>query len=183
MHISLEVVCLALQAMLKPGGTGATSLPTHSRAALNSACSLLLDAKKLAHKLEYAKEGDGQERLFLSAVVEEIEELEPGASLLIPITLGGVPLLLIVARGLDAERDMCAFTIVSCSVAGMAHHRVAAAPPKIKYESSLSLRRIPIARLLDGAFWSVLWTAVTNSGSRRCLVALAFSRVPPRVCS
>ena len=163
MHISLEVVCLALQAMLKPGGTAATCLPNRERAALNSACALLLDAKKLAHKLQYALEGDGQERLFLGAVVEEIEELEPGASMLVPIHLGGVPLLLVIARGLDDEVESCTLTVVSCSVSGVAHHRAAAAPPKIKYETCLSLRKISLSRLLDGAFWSVLWFSVQGS--------------------
>ena len=56
--------------MLHESRGAACALPHASRAALHSANSLLLDAKKLAHKFVHAQ-GGGQERLYLSAVQRE----------------------------------------------------------------------------------------------------------------
>ena len=66
LHVSLEVVVLTLQRMLSAGGTAA-ALPHQQRSALNSACALLDDAKKLAHKLGHAMAHPGQQRMYLSA--------------------------------------------------------------------------------------------------------------------
>ena len=61
LHVSLEVLCLTVREMLKADGAAA-SLPPAERAALNSACSLLLDAKKLAHKFICTRRGGSNPR-------------------------------------------------------------------------------------------------------------------------
>ena len=169
-HISLEVVCLALGEMLRNAGAAA-SLPHASRAALNSARVLLLDAKKLAHTFVKAMEA-GQDRLFVAAVQRDLRGLEPGATMLLPCDVG-VPLIFVVRRGLDDERERCTLTVVSCKADKMAHHRAAAEPPKIKFETCLELRRVKHSRLLDGAFWMVLWYAAraAMSGSNDLRIA------------
>jgi hypothetical protein len=72
--------------MLKSHGT-AVDLPHAARAALNTASSLLLDAKKLAHKFYHAREGS-QERTYVAAATQDIKDLEPGATLLVPCCAG-----------------------------------------------------------------------------------------------
>ena len=52
------------------------SLSHNARAALNSASALLKDCRTLAFKLEHARSGSGQERLFLR-VIEDVRDLEP----------------------------------------------------------------------------------------------------------
>ena len=160
MHVSLEVVCLAVNRMLKPDGTAA-ALTHRERAALNSANTLLVDAKKLAHKFAYAQEGSGQERLFLNTAIDDVEALDPGAALLIPCTISNTNLMFVVRRGLDDDDHLCTFTCVCCQLGsgGLGFHRAAAAPPKIKYETCLELRDVPLQRLTDGAFWAALWAA------------------------
>lgn len=62
-----QVLVLALQQMLQEGGTG-FSLPHKHKSALNTATSLLNDAKKVAHKLAHAMSHQGQQRIYLSRV-------------------------------------------------------------------------------------------------------------------
>ena len=70
LHISLEVVVLTLQRLLAEPHGAACSLPHAQRAALNTTCALLEDAKKLAHKLAHAMGHQGQQRMYLSKVLE-----------------------------------------------------------------------------------------------------------------
>lgn len=123
LHISLEVVALTLGRMLDPVGGTASGLGHETRAALNSASQLLLDAKKLAHKFVRAK-GDGQERLFLLSVAGDIGALEPGGTLLVPCEVGGVPLIFIVRRNSPPAEATCTFVAVSCKPSGLVHHEV-----------------------------------------------------------
>ena len=69
LHISLEVVVLTLQRLLAEPHGAACSLPHAQRAALNTTCTLLEDAKKLAHKLAHAMGHQGQQRMYLSKVL------------------------------------------------------------------------------------------------------------------
>ena len=123
LHISLEVVALTVSKMLEPVGGAASGLAHETRAALNSASQLFLDAKKLAHKFMRAK-GDGQDRLFLLAVASDIQALEPGGTLLVPCEVGGIPLIFIVRRNSPPAEETCTFVAVSCKAAGLSHHEV-----------------------------------------------------------
>ena len=132
------------------------------------------DGRQLAIALESG------ERLFTGAATSAIEELQPGESALIPFRMAnGAPIMFIVSRGVgDAKAaERCTFVCVNCDKGhSIAHHRAEAQPPKIKYETGLELRNIRMARLLDGAFWSTLWSAThfpphthakITAGSRR----------------
>ena len=81
LHVSLDVFNLVLGQMLDGGGT-ASALSHAARSALNGASALLKDVRTLAFKLEHAKSGAGQERLYLQAAVAAIRKLEPGATML-----------------------------------------------------------------------------------------------------
>ena len=76
-----QVFNLVLGQMLEPGGT-ASALSHTAKAALNGASALLKEVRTLAFKLEHAKSGAGQERLYLQAAVTAIRKLEPGATML-----------------------------------------------------------------------------------------------------
>ena len=92
LHISLEVVVLTLQRLLTEPHGAACSLPHAQRAALNTTCTLLEDAKKLAHKLAHAMGHQGQQRMYLSKALKALEALEPGGMLVLPCAVGGGPL-------------------------------------------------------------------------------------------
>ena len=164
MHVSLEVVVLALQQMCREGGAAAkdTILAHADCAALNATLSALGEGQRLAHKLAHASAHEGQQRMYLSRVRASLAALEPGGLLPIPCSVGGEPVFLLVHRGAgcdDAQR--CTLTVVSCDPEGgtLAYHRCSAAPPKIRYETCLELRAVPLARLLDEALWTVIWFA------------------------
>lgn len=148
LHISFEVVTLTLQRMLSDGGS-ASGLPHAQRAALNTVCSLLDDAKKLAHKLAHALSHQGQQRLYLSRVFKSLESLEPGGLVVIPCAVGESPFLFVIQRNATPLEDLCTLTLVSCDAEKLGHHRAAACPPKMKFETCLSLTRIQIKRLMD----------------------------------
>ena len=69
LHISLEVVVLALQRALRQGGA-AEALPHDERSAINSALAALQEAKRLAHKLAHAMEHEGQARTSPFPIVQ-----------------------------------------------------------------------------------------------------------------
>jgi hypothetical protein len=160
-HVSLEVVVLALQQMLREGGAAASMLAHSERAALNSALAALNEAKRLAHKLAHAAAHDGQQRMFLSRVLSSLEALEPGGLLPIPCNVGGAPIFLLVRRGAGGDSAQCTLAVVGCEAEGdaLGFHRSKAAPPKIRYETCLEIRGVPLSKLLDEALWCVIWFA------------------------
>ena len=160
-HVSLEVVVLAMGQMLRSGGPAESMLEHAERAALNGALASLVEAQRLAHKLAHALGHDGQQRMYLSRVKASIDALEPGGMLPIPCHVGGEPLFVLVRRGTGGESAVCTLAIVSCQPEGatLSYHRCEAAPPKIRYETSLELRNVSIDKLKDEALWTVIWFA------------------------
>ena len=166
MHVSLEVLVLSLQQICLEGGAGA-SLPHSLKAALNSATTLLNDAKKVAHKLAHSLAHQGQQRLYLSKVLKSLHALAPGETVLIPACCGGAPLMLVVRRSCSPNQAECTFTVVSCDSDKLEHHRSSAQPPKIKFQTCLELRAVSFERLQDEAFWGVLcFTATAGTDGR-----------------
>jgi nucleoredoxin len=160
MHVSLEVLTLTLDTMLKEGGTGA-DLPHGVRSALNTACAQLKDTRKLAHKLVHGKGGEGQERAFFRAVGQAIEDLEPGEVVLLPWD-GQGPLLFVVRRGAQPDHDTCTFTVVNPT--GSEYHQgTPTEGQKLKFRTCLELGNVPLAKLNDEAWWVTAWYAMTIS--------------------
>ena len=175
MHISLEVFVLALQRMLAHGGKASETLAHHERSALNTACSLLDDAKKVAHKLAHAASHAGQERLYLGKVLRALERLEPAASVVLPCLCGGNPILFVIQRYATPREGRCTFTVVSCDPDEIPHHRASAEPPKIKMQTALEIRDVSIAKLQDEAFWGVLWfAALSDDGGKLSALQLLY---------
>jgi thiol-disulfide isomerase/thioredoxin len=157
MHISIEVLTLTLDEMLKAGDL-ASKLSHTARSALNTACSQLKDTRKLAHKLAHARDGQGQERSFFSALAKAFDDLDPGCVMMVPYDNGDSPLLLIVRRGVHPYAFTCTFTVVNSTSRGSEFHPADGTnPPKIKYRTCLELGDVPVERLGDEAFWVVLW--------------------------
>ena len=160
LHVSLEVVVLVLEQMLRAGGVAEHLLPHADRASLNSVLAALGEGKKLAHKLAHASAADGQQRLYLSKVMGDLASLEPGGMLPIPCSIGGSPSFLLVRRGAGAEADVCTVAVVGCEAEALTYgHRCAAAPPKILYETCLELRNVKLSKLLDESLWVLVWYA------------------------
>ncbi|KAL3933815.1 MAG: hypothetical protein SGPRY_000113, partial [Prymnesium sp.] len=107
-----KVLVLALQRMMHEGGAGC-SLPHNVKACLNSATSLLNDAKKLAHQLSHSISHNWQQRPYLARVFKSLGSLEPGGTTLIPSCVGLSPLMFVVQRYLSPEQKKCTFTASS----------------------------------------------------------------------
>ena len=166
---------LALQRMLAHGGKASETLAHHERSALNTACSLLDDAKKVAHKLAHAASHAGQERLYLGKVLRALERLEPAASVVLPCLCGGNPILFVIQRYATPREGRCTFTVVSCDPDEIPHHRASAEPPKIKMQTALEIRDVSIAKLQDEAFWGVLWfAALSDDGGKLSALQLLY---------
>ena len=146
LSISLEVFVLTLQQMLAEQGTAAP-LPHAERAALNSACAVLDDAKKLAHKLAHAAANNGQQRLYLSKVFKSLQKLEPGGFLLLPVLVALQPIFFAVRRGLSPHQHLCTLAVISCEPEQIGHHRASAEPPKLKVQTCLELREVRMDKL------------------------------------
>ena len=156
MHVSIEVLTLALDEMLKPAGIG-QALPHATRSALNTACTQLKDCRKLAHKLAHARKGGGQERAFFSAVSKVFSELEPGGVLLLPWD-GESSILIVIRRGVLPAEHLCTLTVINPTVSGSKYHQADGdQPPKVKYQTCLELGDVPLEHLEDEAWWVVLW--------------------------
>ena len=151
----IQVLVLCLQRM--QDGVAVSALPHHQRAALNAATTALDNASKLAHKMVHAMEHSGQQRSYLTKMVDTVRAIEPGATVLLPCASGGMPILFAVKRDLPPDHDTCSFTVVNCDHRAMAFHRSSAQPPKMKLESALEFVGVPLARLADEAFWTVCW--------------------------
>ena len=165
LHVSLEVVVLALERLLSEGGVAALStIPHAERAALNSTLASLGEAKRLAHKLAHALTSDGQQRLYLGRVLNALSALEPGAMLPVPCAVGGQPVVLLVIRGSAASADTCTVVVVGCDAEELKAHRCEAHPPKIRFETCLELREVARTKLLDEALWAVVWFAGAGAG-------------------
>jgi nucleoredoxin len=164
MQVSLEVVVLAVEQMVRATGTAARMLSHADRSALNSILAALGEAKRLAHKLAHASSSD-QQRLYLSRVVASLEAQQPGEVLPIPFLVGGSATFLVVRRGVGAGSDVCTLAVVGCQAEDNVYgHRCEAVPPKIKYETCLELRGVKRTRLLDEALWVVIWFAGHGTG-------------------
>ena len=160
MHVSLEVVVLALEQMLREGGAAEAMLPHAERASLNSIRSALSEGRRLAHKLAHASSAEGQQRMYLTRVISGLTALEPGAALPVPCNVGGSATFVLVRRGSGADSDTCTVAVVGCEAELLNYgHRAEAAPPKIKYETCLELRGVKLSRLLDEALWVLVWFA------------------------
>jgi len=193
LHVSLDVFLLVLGNLVgRDGVASAHELPHKSKQALNRATALLKDCRSLAFKLAHAISGNGQERLFLQAAIEDVRKLEPGESKLFPATLEAaketrVNLLVCISRALSTEAgDTCTFTVLSADVAGLNHHRAQARPPKMRFRTALELRRVPMSRVLDGAFWSFLYTTMTlpwKERARKSPLALFYEVLLSFVCN
>ena len=165
LHISIEVLTLALDELLKEGGVGA-ELEHATRAALNTAGAQLRETRKLAHKLAHARKGGGQERAFFSAVSKALDELEPGGVLMLPWD-GEVPLLLVLRRGLTPEHELHRHRRQPVAE-GLRVPRVRRpGPPKLKFRTCLELGEVPLAKLADEAWWVVLWFGMGSTRRTR----------------
>ena len=165
MHVSLEVLTLAIDAMLSAGGLGA-DLEHTTRSALNTACAQLKEARKLSQILSHAQQGAGQDRAYFRAVAQALDELHAGGVLLLPwqcdseTDLPG-ELLLIIRRGHLPHDDTCTFTVVNPDRRAAAYHPAdGSQPPKLKYRTCLEVGGVPFERLGNEAWWVVLWYAM-----------------------
>ncbi len=88
--------------------------------------------------------------------------------------------MLIVRRAPTPREDRCDLTLISCDASTLAHHRARAEPPKIKFETCLRLTGVRLARLVDEAFWAVLWYAATcdEHGTRISPLKVCLVRLP-----
>ena len=185
MHVSLEVVVLALQQVLREGGSAEAMLPHSDRSALNSVLAALGEAKRLAYKLAHASSAEGQQRVYLSRVIGALSALEPGGVLPVPCNVSGASTFLLVRRGSGAESDRCTVAVVGCDAENRNHgHRFAAAPPKIRCETCLELRDVDRGRLLDEALWVIVsYAGAANDGklsARRIFYQVVLSYLSER---
>lgn len=156
MHISLEVITLVLDAMLRDSATEA-ALSHAARSALNMANTHLKDTRKLAHKLAAASRGQGQELSYFHAVSKAFGELDPGGVVLLPWD-GESPILLVIRRGAMPNHNTCTFTIVNPSITASEFHSAQATSScKIKFQTFLELGNIAFEKLADEAWWAMLW--------------------------
>ena len=164
LHVSLEVLLLALKRMQAADGVAA-GLPHTTLAALNATTYALDDCLSLALKLRRASGGNAV-HLFLRPVVTALANLPPGELMLIPLVIRNIPRLLVVRRAAAPNEAKCVLTICCSGPGGLSYNRNVAEPPKIRYQTSLEVRDVDFGRVCDEALWVGAWYASTKSGKR-----------------
>ena len=159
LSVSLEVMLLTLRRMQADDGVATKSLSHATLEALNSATDALDACCNLVYKKKHRLSD-----IYLRKVVGDIGALDPGELLLIPVEIRGTYRLLVVRRNVTPDEDTCSVTIVaSGDYHDLRYHQSAAAPPKVRYRTSLELHGVPFERLCDEALWVSLSYAEKGS--------------------
>ena len=159
LSVSLEVMLLTLRRMQADDGVATKSLSHATLEALNSATDALDACCNLVYKKKHRLSD-----IYLRKVVGDIGALDPGELLLIPVEIRGTYRLLVVRRNFTPDEDTCSVTIVaSGDYHDLRYHQSAAAPPKVRYRTSLELHGVPFERLCDEALWVSLSYAEKGS--------------------
>ncbi len=90
----------------------------------------------------------------------KLAALLPGGVLVVPHAIAGAPILFVIEK---AKGERAAFTIVNTDPELLAFHPARGEPPKIRYQTCLTLADVDFARIKDEAFWGLAyWVAVTS---------------------
>lgn len=99
---------------------------------------------------------------FLRKLKKNLNALNQGESMLLPLLVESSELLLLIER--TTER-VFRFVVIQTDVKGLKNHSVSASDsaPKIKYRTCLVLNGIPKKNALDDVFWVAVYNLAVNS--------------------
>lgn len=99
---------------------------------------------------------------FLRKLKKNLNGLNQGESMLLPLLVESSELLLLIER--TTER-VFRFVVIQTDVKGLKNHSVSASDsaPKIKYRTCLVLNGIPKKNALDDVFWVAVYNLAVNS--------------------
>lgn len=163
-----------------------------AKQAINALCQCMQDFKELARKFALV-ENSAQLVGFIKRFKRRLESLKEGEYVLVPSTINGQMLLFIVeyeagmtthasedkkhydAHTLtsmlrdDVTADQFRFSVVNTSpIRGLDWHLATAeTAPKIKYKTVLSVCNVRRAKMMDDAFWSMLFKLSVYGTAKR----------------
>jgi hypothetical protein len=183
--MSLPVVSKVLEAVLEPPEESPPlfaelwkefAFSTDELQALNKVSKVLRDGSKLSQKFKLAERGGPQLVQFLKLMKKRTAELQVGDSMVVP---GGssyphprvrkklidVSLMYILER---TSEDSFRFVVVNTDVeGGLGYHQACAtaSAPTIDFKLCMAMDDVPMARMLDDAWWLFVLKLVKNGNS------------------
>ena len=128
-------------------------------AVVDAVSEVLKEAKELSRRFTLARKNPAQLIAFMKHFRGRLEAVKEGDSCIVSAGIDSHPVMLTIERTSAASYRL---TITnSHPLAGLQYHLVSAAfPPKLKYRTSLVFDGIPSSRLLDDAWWVMLFKLV-----------------------
>jgi hypothetical protein len=156
---TIAVFSLVLERILLNSGHGVLSDFEHDAIqGVNVAVECIKSAKNLFRRYGVAAEQGGGAQLihFMKKFKSSLLALAEGQVMIIPGGIGPRVVVFIVER--DSE-DAYRFAIVNTDPNGGLQYHVSRAnsPPRIQYQTVLTVKNIPAERMLDDAFWGMLF--------------------------
>ena len=128
-------------------------------AVVDAVSEVLKEAKELSRRFTLARKSPAQLVAFMKFFRAKLEALKEGDTMIVSAGIDAHPVMLTVERVSSASYRL---TITNTHPqAGLQYHLVSAAsPPKLKYRTSLVFEPVPAGRLLDDAWWGLVFKLV-----------------------
>ena len=136
-------------------------------AAVDHVAEVLKEAKETSRRFTLAKKSPQQLVAFMKYFRGRLEAVKEGETLLVPAGIDAHPIILCVERSSASSYRL---TVTNTHPqAGLSYHAVSpTSPPKLRYRTSLTVDNIPSTRMLDDAWWILLFklTVVPSKQNR-----------------
>ena len=125
-------------------------------AAVDGVAEVLKEARELSRRFTLARKSPAALVAFMKLFRARLEAVKEGEAMMVSAGIDSHPIMLTVERTAAAAYRV---TVTNTHPqAGLQYHLVSAArPPKLRYKTCLSFDSVPAARLLDQAWWLLLF--------------------------
>jgi hypothetical protein len=156
---TIAVFSLILERIMLQNGHGMFDEFTHdSIQAVNAAIEAVKSAKNIFRRYGVASEQGGGAQLihFMKKFKSSLTALAEGQVMLVPGGIGPRVVVYIVER---ESEDAYRFSVINTDPTGGLDYHVSTAsnPPRLQYQTVLSVKNVTAERMLDDAFWGMLF--------------------------
>ena len=153
---SIAVLSIVYSKLRDEADAAGSMIGEQQWAAVDHVSEALKEAKETSRRFTLAKKNPQQLVAFMKYFRGRLEGVKEGETLLVPAGIDAHPILLCVER---TSASSYRLTVTNTHpLAGLSYHAVSpASPPKLRYRTSLTIDDIPAARLLDDAWWLLLF--------------------------
>ena len=153
---SIAVLSLVFSKLRDEADVASEAIGEKEWAAVDHVSEVLKEAKEMSRRFTLAKKNPQQLIAFMKYFRGRLEGVKEGEMLLVPAGIDAHPIILCVER---TSASTYRLTLTNTHpLAGLSYHAVSpSSPPKLRYRTSLTVDDIPSARMLDDAWWVLLF--------------------------